>query len=79
MKKVMEEKVEDKINNFYTIKASGFDGITNFLLKNLSDEIISPLTYIMNMSLLKGVVPDQMKIAKVIPIFKKKKVTKIIR
>ena len=68
---VVEEEVKDIVNNLNTKKASGFDGITNFLLKNLVDEIISPLTYILNMSLLKGVVPDRMKIAKVIPIFKK--------
>ena len=68
---VAEEEVKDIINNLNTKKAAGFDGVTNFLLKNLVNEIISPLTYILNKSLLKGVVPDQMKIAKVIPIFKK--------
>ena len=68
---VVEGEVKDIINNLNTKKTSGFDEITNFLLKNLVNEIISPLTYILNMSLLKGVVPDRMKIAKVIPIFKK--------
>jgi hypothetical protein len=37
----------------------------------VADEIITPLEHIFNMSILTGVVPSDLKIAKVIPIFKK--------
>ena len=40
-------------------------------MKNVVNEIISPLTYILNQSLSNGKVPDKMKIAKVVQIFKK--------
>ena len=68
---VVEEEIKDIINNLNNKKSSGYDGITNFLLKNIINEIISPLTYILNQSLFRGKVPQKMKIAKVIPIFKK--------
>lgn len=65
---VQVEEVKNIINKLNTKKASGYDGITNFLLKNIVNEIASPLTHIFNLSLVNGVVPDKMKIAKVIPI-----------
>ena len=40
------------------------------LLKESINNIINPITYIINRSFECGVVPDEMKIAKVIPIFK---------
>ena len=40
-------------------------------MKNVINEIISPLTYIFNSSLPNGIVPEKLKIAKVVPIFKK--------
>ena len=52
-------------------KSPGYDGITNLLLKSIIQEINSPLTYIFNQSLSSGKVPDKMKIARVVPIFKK--------
>ena len=68
---VVEEEIKDIISNLNNKKSSGYDGITNFLLKNIINEIISPLTYILNQSLFRGKVPQKMKIAKVVPIFKK--------
>ena len=41
------------------------------LIVEVADEIIIPLEHIFNMSILTGVVPSDLKIAKVIPIFKK--------
>ena len=39
--------------------------------KDAADYIASPLSYIFNMSLSKGVFPDAIKIAKVTPVYKK--------
>ena len=59
------------VNNLKTHKSPGFDGINNFLLKSVINQVVDPLVYIVNLSLLSGQVPNDMKLAKVIPIFKK--------
>ena len=40
------------------------------VIKEIIDLIVQPLTYITNLSLSSGTVPDQMKIARVVPLFK---------
>ena len=39
-------------------------------MKSSIMNIIEPLTYIMNLSLSTGIVPNNIKVAKVVPIFK---------
>ena len=39
------------------------------VVKQTIDLIIGPLTHIMNLSLSSGIVPEQMKVARVIPLF----------
>ena len=53
-------------------KSSGHDGLNSILIKSLGDEISLPLTLIINNSLSSGIVPDDMKLAKVVPLFKSK-------
>ncbi len=50
--------------------SSGHDSISNKLLKTTIENIIEPLTHIINQCLVKGIVPNEMKIAKVLPIHK---------
>ena len=50
--------------------SSGHDEISTKLVKNTISNIILPLTHIINISLQNGIVPDQLKIAKVIPVYK---------
>ena len=40
------------------------------VIKEIIDLIVQPLMYITNLSLSSGTVPDQMKIARVVPLFK---------
>ena len=54
-----------------TTKSSGYDGISVYLLKKIIFYIATPLTYIFNLSLSIGKCPNSLKLAKVIPIFKK--------
>ena len=68
---ILEHEVLDIVNNLKINKSPGYDCITNFLLKKIITEIISPLTHIFNLSITNGIVPTKMKIAKVIPVFKK--------
>ena len=48
----------------------GHDDISTKLLKNTITNILQPITHIINVSFNTGVVPQEMKIAKVIPIHK---------
>ncbi len=52
--------------------STGYDGISNKLLKSTVSEISLPLTIIFNKSLKEGLYPDSMKTAKVIPLYKSK-------
>jgi len=58
------------IYKFKNNKSPGPDNIGP-LVKAVADEIADPLCYLFNLSFLTGVVPNALKIAKVIPIYKK--------
>ena len=51
-------------------KASGIDDINSNIVLDFFEELKTPLFYIFRASLREGVFPDEMKIAKVSPIFK---------
>jgi hypothetical protein len=50
--------------------AAGYDKISIWSVKDSSTLISSPLAHILNLSLKSGIVPDQLKIACVLPLFK---------
>ena len=52
-------------------KSSGSDDISPRIIKECIHIFIDPLCKIMNMSLSQGVVPDKLKVAKVVPVYKK--------
>ena len=56
--------------NIKASNSSGIDNISTKLLKMIMNEIAPILSHIFNRSLLSGIVPSQLKIAKVNPIFK---------
>ena len=49
----------------------GHDGLSSIMLKYISKIIINILTTIINQSLLTGIFPDSLKLAKIAPIYKK--------
>ena len=53
-------------------KSTGHDGFSILIIKKLEAELSVPLTIIFNMFLKDGTVPDQLKIARVVPIHRKK-------
>ena len=64
---------EQEVRNIvFLLKNSspGWDDISAKVIKNSFDLYIQPLTHILNMSLTQGVVPNELKLAKVIPLFK---------
>ena len=51
-------------------KAPGYDHIPMHLVKNSFDIISKPLMYLINLSVEKGIFPNNLKTAKITPIFK---------
>ena len=72
LRQVTIEQVKKAIRSMKNKTSSGIDFISPKIVKSVSDEIANPLTYIINNSISEGEFPDSWKIAKVIPIFKKK-------
>ena len=50
--------------------SAGVDCVSNKLLKQIAHLIINPLHYLINLSLQTGFVPQQIKISKIIPLYK---------
>ena len=55
--------------------AAGWDSVSMKLLKSVQPAIIHPLTYVLNLSLTTGIFPRELKIARVIPLFKSGDIT----
>ena len=66
------EEVSNLINALKPKNSSGYDDISNRLLKELHPVIIEPLTDIINRSLHQGTFPDDMKQSDTIPLYKAK-------
>ena len=66
-----EETVRKTIQTLPSKNSYGLDGISSKLIKIIEPAIIIPLTLLINQVLNTGIFPDELKIAKVIPIFKK--------
>ena len=63
--------VANQLAQLKTNKATGLDSISARMLRDSSDVIAPPLTYLINMSFRTGVFPDMWKCAKVMALFKK--------
>ena len=68
--RVSEDEVCRIVERMKAKTSSGYDGVSNMLLKKIIHVIKGPLTYLFNISMQSGCFPDLMKIAKVIPLFK---------
>ena len=51
--------------------SSGYDNISPYLFKNIFTHIKQPLLFLINLSLQYGIFPNKLKLAKVVPIYKK--------
>ena len=71
LSKVTVEEVLNELNRLKPGKAAGYDNIRPDLIKDCYESLVTPQTYIYNVSFVTGVFPDIWKIAKVIPVFKK--------
>ena len=64
-------ELENAFASLKTNKSSGYDDVSSDFVKKVSDEPFVILKHIFNISLIKGIFPDKLKIARVTTIFKK--------
>ena len=50
-------------------KATGLDNLPAQFLKDSIDVIVSPLTHLVNLSIYHGIVPNELKSARVVPLY----------
>jgi len=67
---VSAAEICDIIKNMHSNKSPGPDNIGPRLLKSIAPIVVLPLTHLFNLSFTTGIVPDLLKIAKVIPVYK---------
>ena len=70
---VDENDILNIINNLTPKTSSGIDNLSIKHIKVIKYELAKPLTLITNQVLSSGIFPDKLKIAKVIPIFEKRR------
>ena len=71
-KPIIDDEIIKIIGKFDKNKSAGHDNIGNLIVKTVATEIARPLSAILNLSLTSGIFPNQLKKAKVIPIYKKR-------
>ena len=67
---VTQLEIPKIVNKMKPKTSYGHDEISTKLIKDVIFNIIVPLTHIINRSILSGICPDELKIAKIIPIYK---------
>ena len=60
-----------KSHVFGFCKSPSYDNIGPSILKEICPEITNPLAHVFNLSFTTGIVPDSLKLARVIPVYKK--------
>ena len=59
------------IKNFTNKPSSGYDNINSIFIKKMQNQLSLPITILVNQSLATGIFPEKLKIAKIIPLYKK--------
>ena len=67
-----QQEIKNLILTLSNKPSSGYDNISNILLKRLATCLLEPLEIIFNKSLYEGVFPEKMKLADIIPLHKAK-------
>ena len=65
------DSIEEIIGDLKPESSAGYDNLLSKLLKDIKGIISRPLSIIINQSLCSGIFPSKLKLAKVIPLYKK--------
>ena len=71
------EKNSNILNSINASKATGLDELPARLFKDGSSVVAKPLIHIVNLPVTTGNIPDDLKVAKVVPLYKTKGKTNI--
>ena len=74
---VSEIRILKRLGRLGAKKATGLDGIPARFVRDSASIIACPLRHVINLSLIQGSVPDDLKSARVVPIFKKNDKTEV--
>ena len=74
---VSEQFVYNELNKLNINKCPGYDGIQAKFLKDGTSEIKGVITFLINLSISTNIFPDELKYAKVKPLFKKNEKTEV--
>ena len=72
LKTISEQFVYKEILNLNPAKSTGLDDISARFIRDGATILKTPITFIVNLSITSGTVPDDIKEAKVKPLYKKK-------
>ena len=67
-----KKEITELLTDLIPKNSSGYDNLSNRLLKKLLPALINPLTIVFNKSLAEGIFPEAMKKADVVPLYKSK-------
>ena len=67
---VDKQEILNTVNSFKSKTSEDCDNLSMKIIKNIIISVIDPFTHTCNLSFLTGVVPDSMKVAKIIPLYK---------
>ena len=67
---VTENEVSNVIKSLKNSSSTGYDGIQTEVIKSTFHAYLTPLTQVLNASLIQGFFPDKLKISKVVPLLK---------
>lgn len=71
LKTIGSYEVKNILNNLNNNSAPGVDGYTALFFKQIGDNVILPIVHIINCSITNSTVPDELKVARIVPIHKK--------
>ena len=68
---VTEEQISNIFKGLKPKSSTGYDGLSNKKIKYVAPLLVKPKTFLINQSLSTGMFPDMLKLAKIIPVYKK--------
>ena len=68
---ITSQEIINTVASLASKKSTGSDNLPTLIFKDHCHQLVEPLQYLFNLSLDSGIVPDALKLAKVIPIHKK--------
>ena len=77
LSQVNEDDVLKLLMKINTCKSTGLDNLPAKFIKEVAPVICKPLTHIINLSIMSGDIPSDMKNARVVPIYKKNSKTEV--